>query len=814
MLKKHWKIHLIHHTHLDVGYTHAQDEVLALQYRHLENAMNLIDKSLDKSDKAVFKWNPEITWAIEQWLKITTEEQKSRFIKYVQNGQIGLDALYGNVLTGLCRPEELMNSFSVKNSLELLTEKAIDSAMITDIPGWNWGLVTTLAENNVKYLSVGPNRSDRIGHILNVYGDKPFYWHSASDEQILVYVHGKGYSWFHTGMKNDKNLSRKLTPNRLATYLKNLEKEGYPYDTILLRYNIGQDNGPPDANLSNIVEKWNKKYLKMQLSISTTSAAMKEFEKDYGTNLPHLKGDITPYWEDGAASTARETAVARRAGETLIQVEALAAMTGTDIDLQLLDSAWKDVFLFNEHTWGAYNSISKPDHPFAVTQWNWKKRRSIDGREKAELMLQNISVKNEEGYITVFNTHSWDVKQIVVIKGHVTKLMSMSGEIISIQRLRSGDTAILVDIPALESNVYSFERGGDAPEKPFQNLELSSKCTILDIDPSTGDLRSVLYNGQEMLKESNHVQFNRFVYKAGKWGQRDRSSETELVSINIVEDGDLLTKALIKKHGTTSMISSEITLFKHDGSFVVKNTLDRETVRSKEGIYFEFPFQLKNPAIRYDTMYGISDLRTNQLPGSNKNFITATRWFDISGEANGITCALIDAPIFKVGKLVHDPVRSGPPSLCGWRTSIDFNGNLYSYVMNNYWMTNYKADQPGETSFVYGFKPHDFFSAITTQKYALEMHQPLLVKYGFLEIKMPLVKIVGDGIIITTLKDEGTEVNMRLHNIDLIEHKIFLEFSENFDIKIISPNKENKLLGTTLTLQGNETIALTLRRFK
>lgn len=46
-LKKQWKIHLVHHTHLDIGYTHTQDEVLKLQLENLRKAMELI-KNTDK----------------------------------------------------------------------------------------------------------------------------------------------------------------------------------------------------------------------------------------------------------------------------------------------------------------------------------------------------------------------------------------------------------------------------------------------------------------------------------------------------------------------------------------------------------------------------------------------------------------------------------------------------------------------------------------------------------------------------------------------------------------------------------------------
>ena len=46
----------------------------------------------------------------------------------------------------------------------------------------------------------------------------------------------------------------------------------------------------------------------------------------YGSQLPHYRGDYTPYWEDGAASSARETALNRATAERLVQAETLWAL--------------------------------------------------------------------------------------------------------------------------------------------------------------------------------------------------------------------------------------------------------------------------------------------------------------------------------------------------------------------------------------------------------------------------------------------------------------------------------------------------------
>ena len=40
--------------------------------------------------------------------------------------------------------------------------------------------------------------------------------------------------------------------------------------------------------------------------------------------------------------------------------------------------AWRNVILYDEHTWGAYNSVSAPDLDFVRAQWKYKQAYALD----------------------------------------------------------------------------------------------------------------------------------------------------------------------------------------------------------------------------------------------------------------------------------------------------------------------------------------------------------------------------------------------------------------------------------------------------
>ena len=196
-----------------------------------------------------------------------------------------------------------------------------------------------------------------------------------AQDKVLVWMTGTGYYRVFSSADN------------LLQYLGSLDDKGYPYDFVQVRHCLG-DNGAPDVNFADTVKQWNDTYAYPKLVIATTDEMFRDFEQRYGDKLPTAQGDFTPYWEDGAASSALETAMNRASADRLTQAETLFAMFNPQAyPAQEFYQAWRNVILYDEHTWGAHNSISQPDHPFVKSQWAIKRQFAVDADKQSRKLL-------------------------------------------------------------------------------------------------------------------------------------------------------------------------------------------------------------------------------------------------------------------------------------------------------------------------------------------------------------------------------------------------------------------------------------------
>ena len=155
------------------------------------------------------------------------------------------------------------------------------------------------------------------------------------------------------------------------------------------------------------------------------------------------------------------------------------------------------------------------------------------------------------------------------------------------------------------------------------------------------------------------------------------------------------------------------------------NVLDKKAVRQKEGVHFGFAFNVPAGVMRMDIAWGVIRPETDQLPGACRNYFTVGRWVDVSNQDYGVTWATVDAPLVEAGGMtIYDIGPQNGPG--GWLEHLKPSQTLYSYVMNNHWGTNYKADQEGPTTFRYALLPHKQYDPAAAERFGIECSQPLV----------------------------------------------------------------------------------------
>ncbi len=778
-----WEIYLLPHSHVDIGYTKLQTEVESDHWQFLEAAIEAVRKTADYPPEAQFKWNVEVLWAVESYLKQASPERRRAFIDAVKKGRIGLDALYGNELTALCRPEELLKLVDYAVRLRQRHDVTIDSAMITDVAGSTWGIVAALAHGGVKYLSAGPNSSHRIGYTRSAWDNRPFYWVSPSGRRkVLYWQTGNSY---HPAFNNEAELLK---------FISEFERNNadYPYDVLYFRHCRG-DNAGPDVRLSEFVRAFNGRHASVKLIIATTSEMFHEFERRYGDVIPSVRGDFTPYWEDGAASSASETAINRAAAERLVQAETLWAMFRPgDYPVKEFDAAWRNVLLYDEHTWGAQSYFDTGRYPPGSegyeAQWKIKQAFATDADAQSRKLLGDALSRQRGNVQTatavdVLNTCSWARTDVVTlpkelaVAGNVVR--DSAGEEVPSQRLSTGELAFLAKgAAALAATRFTLHAGESraSARARASGTTLTNGPIALSVNEKTGAIASLTWKelGVELVDRHAGLGLNDYFYVPGKDPNDARRNGP--VTITVKERGPLVASLLIESDAPgCRALSREVRVIDGVDRVDIINVVDKQKIPladllkpnpTKEGFHFGFALNVPAGVMRMDVPWAVVRPELDQLPGACKNWFTVQRWVDVSNRDYGVTWATVDAPMVEVGAIAPQPESTH--SQRGWIKSIGPSQTLYSYVMNNYWTTNYRHDQEGVKTFRYSIEPHRRCDTGRAAEFGVERSQPLLVVPVDADspVRGPLLAVQPEGVMVTALKPsrDGKAWIVRLFN--------------------------------------------------
>src|SRR5258705_1818535 len=836
------QIFILPHSHHDLGYTDLQSSVEEKQMANISRGIELARNTASYPPGARFVWNLEVLWGADQFMRTNTEPERQELINAVRKGWIGLNGMYANELTGLCRPEELLQLFRYSTELGSQCGIPVDSAMISDVPGYTWGTVSAMAQAGIRYFSAAPNFFDRIGTFMVEWQDKPFWWVSPSgNERVLVWIPWTGYAMSHV---------MKLDTEWVNQYQARLDDIGFLYQISYIRWSGHGDNAEPDPDICEFVKKWNQEYEWPRFSISTTSDAFALFEKQHGHQLPQFRGDLTPYWEDGAGSSALESRMNRGAAERLAQAATLSAILAPQAyNSADFDVAWRNVLLYSEHTWGAWNSVSDSENSFVKQQWQVKRQFAVEAENKSKKLFDKVldayARETNSSKLDVHNTCSWPRTEVIVIskerslgKGHVK---NEHGASVPSQRLSTGELAFLVEnIPPL--GTASFHLSPAAPHVSAKRVSvldgvLDNGIVRATVDGKSGNIVELRSNksARNLVDTSQDEAINQYLFLEGK--DTSKVSTSGPVRIAIEEPGPLIATIRIECSAPGCMdLVRRVRLKAYADCIEISNIVNKIRAplnphpgqggpgadfaqhESKESLQFAFPFAIENGQIHIDVPLAVMRPEIDQLPGSCKNWLPVGRWIDVANGEYGVTCATLDAPLVEIGSLSATMLGSQThPEI--WRKHIDRTQKFYSWIMNNHWSTNYRAYQDDPVEFRYALRLHGGYEPAAASRFATGMSQPLVVSAQGQRSRMGLkLRIDQDDVLVQECKRsaDGSAWIVRLFGAAGEDRTAGLTWTDGSPIKVWRSNlREQPLeqLPTQVRVPAWELVTLRIEAF-
>ncbi|NOS70849.1 MAG: glycosyl hydrolase family 38 [Verrucomicrobia bacterium] len=720
-----WTVYLTQHTHTDIGYTRPQTEILPEHLRYIDYALDYCDLTDSYPDDARFRWTCETSWAVREYLKGRPAKQIERLKKRVAEGRIEICGLMLNMseiatessLAALLRPiREMKDDFGF----------SVHTAMQNDVNGAGWCLPDYFNDIGIRYLTMGINKTRSI-----LPFDKPtmFWWESPSGKRVLAYR----ADHYHLGnmWKIHEGSLEKFKPY-LDKYLLSLEQRSYPFDRISVQFSgYHTDNSPPAVIECDLVKAWNEKFAWPKLRLSTSQEFLAYVEKEHSAELPVHRQAWPDWWTDGFGSAARETAAARET-ETAMQVNhgllAMASILGAQVSSNTMQRAatiQDNLLFYQEHTYGAAESID--DRLAENTQVQWGEKASYvwsavkDSnllREEAFGLLQDYLPRAEVPTLAVCNTLNWPRSGLVrVFIDHEMLPPDRAFRIldgaqpVAVQAMerRSEGTywALWVqDVPPLGYKILRIETS-DQPrvkETPgADSLTLENEFYKLALDADKGAIKSLVdkETGKELVDQTVAWGLGQCIYETMPTRhdmKPDMFKRTSVRNVTVKPGANgpiwksLLLTADLDGCATNNGVRAEIRLYDTEKRVELRYAVRKLPIPSPEAVYVALPFQSLNSKLLYEAQGGCVTPGDDQIPGSSSDWQTLQNFIAIRSADGQIVTGSEQSPLVQLGDF----------NLGKWQpvTRVE-KPHVYSWVMNNYWFTNFRTEQEGEFKFHY-----------------------------------------------------------------------------------------------------------------
>jgi hypothetical protein len=731
------EILIVPHTHHDIGYTHVPDVCLRAHEQAIGHAMALCELDSDDTSASAFRWTVEISRPLVEFLNHASDADIRLFQSLVARERISLTGGYLH-MTQLIGTEEYRHFFLPVRDLRKRYSLPVSIVQHGDINGLSWGSVPLMREAGLDTLVMALNPD---------HGRAPFeqpsafFWEGPDGSRVLVWlsIHyaNAGYFWKLLSGRIDDALAP------ISALIQQTEQRtDYPFDCLIVH--AAFDNMMPDRKIIDAVREWNAHSHLPPMRIVTMDQAIGRIRTQITPgSLPVHRGEWADWWAHGHASSAREVAQSRSTRSRLRTAEfthALARLVyaaetrnadamaappyinwyGGDNFLphpgqweSQIRSAYDKLLLFEEHTWGSFESISRPSSTFTQTHWSQKaaliygaeSEAHFLNREAISALAQRLPAADEK-HLVIINPLPYRRDELITLvtsthtKTQERQILVEDLPPLGIKVIPVPQTDARVEIEAVNGDVTILENAFYRLEVDIQSASIVS---LYDKEAgrewvdkqALGGIGAVVYEEADVTDSHPSIHTHRRHFHPDTPGPRFiRTGAVGTGEITVLREGSRQMLTVASHAPYLPWIKLTITLCDHQKWIDIGVSFQKNENYRMEGVYVLFPFAMDRPSFRLETANAIFEAGKEQLPDTCNDWYSIQHAAAISDGHNSVLWATREAPLIQIGGF-----HTGE-----WNRELKLSrGHIYSWLMNNLYFTNFKAAQGGPFRFDFRF---------------------------------------------------------------------------------------------------------------